>query len=112
MNTETYLIDEEAIEVDELCLEKDKRRASRRKKNASKAMRKFKLASQIYGKDGWHYKSLHQYSKNRIHCSCQMCRFRPAWDPDQKVPSDIRKENHADYLIKEFNRFGFSDICE
>lgn len=42
-----------------------------------KASRKRRLADQIYRSwydDGWHYyNNLHQYSKNKIHCSCPMC---------------------------------------
>lgn len=42
-----------------------------------KALRKRRLADRIYRcwhDDGWHYyNNLHQYSKNKIHCSCPMC---------------------------------------
>lgn len=36
-----------------------------------KALRKKKIAEQIY--DGDYYNNLHQYSKNKIHCSCPLC---------------------------------------
>ena len=68
---------------------KDKRRAARRKKDTAKAMRKRRLCREVHGND-W-YKSLHEYSKNKIHCSCGMCRFRSVFDPDNKPMSDIRK---------------------
>lgn len=46
-----------------------------------KAMRKRKIARNIYHcwgawlrGDGWeYYDNLHQYSKNKIHCSCPFC---------------------------------------
>ena len=42
-----------------------------------KALRKRRLADRIYRcwhEDDWHYyDNLHQYSKNKIHCSCPMC---------------------------------------
>lgn len=46
-------------------------RGKRRKLNITKALRKKKIAEEfghiIY------YDNLHQYSKNKIHCSCPMC---------------------------------------
>ena len=42
-----------------------------------KALRKRRLAREIYhtwGKSDWeYYDNLHQFSKNKIHCSCPMC---------------------------------------
>ena len=43
-----------------------------------KALRKRRLADRIYRcwheDDGWqYYDNLHQYSKNKIHCSCPIC---------------------------------------
>lgn len=55
-------------------------RAERRKKDFAKAIRKQKLAEQLYNNSSWGheeefhwYDNLHQYSKNKIHCSCYMC---------------------------------------
>lgn len=45
-------------------------RAQRRKLNAKKAKRKERIAKEI---DGITYDSLHEYSKNKIHCSCPSC---------------------------------------
>lgn len=62
------------------CTEKDKSRAKRRKLDAKKAVRKRKLAKELYPSDGeseWeYYNNLHQYSKNKIHCSCPLCRAK------------------------------------
>lgn len=48
---------------------KDMKRASRRKSDWHHAIRK-KHLSRYYN---WWYKSLHSYSKGKIHCSCPMC---------------------------------------
>lgn len=45
-------------------------RAERRKKDFAKAKRKQAIIKH-YGLD-W-YDNLHQYSKNKIHCSCALC---------------------------------------
>lgn len=46
-------------------------RAKRRKLNIAKALRKKKISEEV----GHiiYYDNLHQYSKNKIHCSCPMC---------------------------------------
>lgn len=51
---------------------KNRATAERRHKNIVKAVRKKKLSKIIYG-DYELYKNLHQYSKNKIHCSCPLC---------------------------------------
>ena len=51
--------------------EKEKH-AERRKKDISKALRKKRIAEQRPWLGGW-YDNLHQYSKNKIHCSCPSC---------------------------------------
>ena len=53
-----------------------KKKAKRRKNDMKKAIRKKEIASEIYsdGKEHPYYDNLHQYSKNKIHCSCGMCK--------------------------------------
>ena len=54
-------------------------RAWRRYKNYTKAKRKQDIDAAIYaGHTWWHpwYNNLHQYSKNKIHCSCPMCSIK------------------------------------
>ena len=46
-------------------------KAERRKNSIKKARRKQRLAKELYELD--YYDSLHQFSKNKIHCSCPMC---------------------------------------
>ena len=49
-------------------------RAEKRHNDWKKAIRKKKIIN-VYGWD--YYDNLHQYSKNKIHCSCGMCsRYR------------------------------------
>ncbi len=64
-------------------------RALRRHYNAKKAIRKRNISRQVYHMD-W-YENLHQYSDNKVHCSCNLCRFRPVMNPDQKSMQDTRK---------------------
>ena len=51
--------------------EKSMKRAERRKQDFRKAKRKRNLSKKLYDHE-W-YDNLHQYSKNKIHCSCPMC---------------------------------------
>ncbi len=48
-------------------------RGERRKQDIKKAVRKKKISDRHFG-DSSYYDNLHQYSKNKIHCSCPMCR--------------------------------------
>ena len=49
--------------------------AEKRHNDWIKAKRKRKISQEVYGTD-W-YDNLHQYSDNKIHCSCGMCaRYR------------------------------------
>ena len=45
-------------------------RGKRRKLNIAKALRKKKISEYV---SGISYNNLHQYSKNKIHCSCPSC---------------------------------------
>ena len=75
----------------------------RRKKDYSKARRKRSLCRQVHINSDW-YDNLHQYSKNKIHCSCGMCRFRNIWAPNRKPMSDVRKIEGMKYKLKEYYR--------
>ena len=50
-------------------------RAEKRHNDWKKAIRKKKIIN-AYGWD--YYDNLHQYSKNKIHCSCPLCRAKTA----------------------------------
>ena len=99
------LIPEETYPLGEL-LQKDRTRAIRRKKNASKAMRKKAIDMQIHVNTPW-YGSLHQYSKNKIHCSCPMCAFNPKrhgrrFLKYQYTAQDMRNMEKQDFSEKEY----------
>lgn len=48
-------------------------RGWRRKKDFSKAKRKMEINKTYYSNNILLYNNLHQYSKNKIHCSCPLC---------------------------------------
>ena len=52
-------------------------RAERRHNDVTKALRKRKIIEEVYihmpGSTWSWYDNLHQYSKNKIHCSCPLC---------------------------------------
>ena len=48
--------------------------AEKRHNDWKKAIRKSNIVKRVYRwNEGW-YDNLHQYSKNKIHCSCPLCR--------------------------------------
>ena len=53
-------------------------KAERRKNDYKKAIRKRDIAEKHYGFS--YYDNLHQYSKNKIHCSCPMCTAKTKTD--------------------------------
>lgn len=56
---------------------KPNNRGRSRKMDWKHAKRKRSIVRNIMGGD-W-YDNLHQYSKNKIHCSCCMCNPRKSW---------------------------------
>ena len=84
-----------------------------------KALRKRRIANEIYrnhdsqGEYLPYYDNLHQYSKNKIHCSCPMCspktknkgkRARKNYNPTHNYkPSDLRKKIDMDLQEEEIN---------
>ena len=71
-------------------------RAERRHLDRTKALRKHAIAREMYGSDFDYYKDLHTYSKNKIHCSCPMCRNktngRDMWG--SHIKSEVNKGGH------------------
>lgn len=74
-----------------------------------KALRKRRIDHAVYHYDREYgfYNNLHQYSKNKIHCSCPICsaktknkgpKKRKLWAPSTNYKiSDIRKINRLSY---------------
>ena len=56
-------------------MNKSRSRAYNRDVSKRKALRKKRITEEVYydGKEHPYYNNLHQYSKNKIHCSCPMC---------------------------------------
>ena len=89
-------------------------RAWRRYKSYTKAKRKRDIDAAVYGYGThWYpwYNNLHQYSKNKIHCSCPMCSVKTRNKGRRKrnnyVPSinysimDLKKQQSMDDDEKE-----------
>lgn len=71
---------------------KNRRRAVRRHRDFAKAIRKMKIAA---ARGITWYSNLHEHSKNKIHCSCPMCRF------EGLTASDARKLTACRYSAAE-----------
>lgn len=52
---------------------KNSSRGYNRDVSIRKALRKRRISRQVYWDDVDYYDNLHQYSKNKIHCSCPLC---------------------------------------
>ena len=92
-------------------------RAYNRDASVRKALRKRRIAEEVYpdGKEHPYYDNLHQYSKNKIHCSCPLCsaktknkgkrrRKASGWEPSVNYKHTDQKRNEAmDQDEKSFN---------
>ena len=66
-------------------------RAERRKNDYRKAVRKKRIAEECMGVT--FYNNTHQYSKNKIHCSCPLCSAKTGKSgntPNRKHSEDMR----------------------
>lgn len=75
-------------------------RAERRKRDAHAAIRKKRITEQVYHmSDCPYYSNLHQFSKNKIHCSCWMCsnKSKPKSGGRNWSIADQRKIDQAAY---------------
>ena len=94
-----FMVNFEEI-LDEEMPVKNKSRALSRKRDIYKALRKRSICKEVYHWD-W-YDNLHEYSKNKVHCSCQMCRFKSVFEPNAKTYSDMKKELSLENKLKEY----------
>ena len=83
-------IEKELVDVQAV---KDRSRAERRHRNVKKALRKRRISRAVNGCD--YYNNIHQYSDNKIHCSCPLCRFV---GPSH---SDMKKNGQFSYQDNE-----------
>ena len=85
-------------------------RAERRHRDLTKALRKRRIVREVYHTYesfywDW-YDNLHQYSKNKIHCSCPMCSCktnnRNRWGESYNPPiGEKRRIEEMEYEVKE-----------
>lgn len=81
-----------------------KPRAVRRKNSIRKARRKQKISQFTYHSGHTEYNNLHQYSKNKIHCSCQHCSFNHKKKGYVNLPiSDMRNIEKMDYDMANYD---------
>ena len=74
-------------------------KAERRKNDFKKAIRKKNIVESFYGYT-W-YNNLHQYSKNKIHCSCPMCSAKTKYNG--RKHSEESRVRSMDAKEREFN---------
>ena len=74
-------------------------RAERRKNDFNKAIRKKNIAERHYGFA--YYDNTHQYSKNKIHCSCPLCSSKTRKYGNKH--SDELKINCMNEKIRDFD---------
>lgn len=85
----------------ELVPQKLSSRGERRKRDVHAAIRKKRITEQVYHIDGCpYYNNLHQFSKNKIHCSCWMCsaKSKPKSGGHNWSISDRRKIDQATFI--------------
>lgn len=76
-------------------------RGWRRKKDFSKAKRKMEINKTICSIDNiLFYDNLHQYSKNKIHCTCPLCSAKTR-NIGNSI-SDERKKNSLDSQMEDY----------
>ena len=82
---------------------KSNSRAHNRIMSRRKALRKKRLAEEIYyrGKEFPYYGNLHQYSKNKIHCSCPACSPKTR-NKGRRKPCNYQRA--LNYKISELKR--------
>ncbi len=73
-------------------------KAERRYNDFKKAIRKREICRKVYNWE-W-YGNLHQYSKNKIHCSCPMCREK----------TNRRKSYYSDYKKTKGKNLTHADL--
>ena len=91
-------------ETDELfSTTKDGKKGNRRKIDYKKAKRKAKIDI-ARSCDGLPlYDNLHQYSKNKIHCSCQLCRGKDCFGRHVISEQEVRSHDEMLAELKELD---------
>ena len=75
----------------------ERTRAENRFNSRRKALRKRRIDRQTQGRTPY-YDNLHQYSKNKVHCSCPLCSRK---SKNYLKINDMRKNEAMDFAIKD-----------
>jgi len=78
----------------------ERTRAQRRYNSRRKALRKRRITKEVYLESDEHpyYDNLHQFSKNKIHCSCPDCQMKSR---DYPKHTDLQKKEAMDSSMKD-----------
>ena len=78
----------------------ERTRAENRFNSRRKALRKRRIDRQTQGHCSTtpYYDNLHQYSKNKVHCSCPLCSRK---SKNYLKINDMRKNEAMDFAIKD-----------
>lgn len=87
-------------------------RAEKRHNDWKKAIRKRRIVKEVYCWNNELYDNLHQYSKNKVHCSCPFCRAKTAkkwqvWNSGKNwsVNDERRIEEMKDQILDNEENF-------
>ncbi|RHT06255.1 hypothetical protein DW884_17125 [Ruminococcus sp. AM40-10AC] len=82
---------------------KESKRGDRRKIDYKKAKRKARI-DLARSCDGLPlYDNLHQYSKNKIHCSCQLCRGKDCFGRHVTTEQEVKSRDEMLVELKELH---------
>lgn len=84
-----------------------------RRRSILKALRKRKIDQEIYcyyyRDGGGFYDNLHQYSKNKIHCSCPMCSAKTRNKGHSRHKGMVPGINYKISDVKKIQRLAYED---
>ena len=89
----------------------ERTRAENRFNSRRNALRKRRIDRQTQGRYSTtpYYDNLHQYSKNKVHCSCPLCRLK---SKDSPKHSDLKKIEFAKDALREYEDESYEEIQE
>ena len=85
-------------------------RAYNRDVSRRKALRKRRITKEVYHEEGY-YDNLHQYSKNKIHCSCPLCSAKTR-NKGKRRKSARGYEKSINYKFSDLRKTVAMDIAE
>lgn len=83
-----------------------------RRRSILKALRKRRLDREIYcylSEEFRYYNNLHQYSKNKIHCSCPMCSAKTRNKGHSRYKGMVPGINYKISDVKKIQRLEYQD---